>query len=66
MLASSRSVVGALWPLPDWPLTVALMRDFHGRLAFLPSVAAPPQAIAEAARRDVSPLAWGPLAHSGA
>lgn len=62
----ARSVVGPLWPLPESPLTVALMRDFHERLAFLPSVAALPQAIAEAARRGVSPLAWGPLAHFGA
>ena len=62
----ARSVVGALWPLPEWPHTVALMRDFHERLTFLRSPAALPQAIAAAARQKVSPLIWGSLVHFGA
>lgn len=62
----ARSVVGALWPLPDSPDTVALMRDFHELLTFLPSSAALPQAIEAAARQKVSPLAWGSLVHFGA
>ncbi len=62
----ARSVVGALWPLPDSRRTVALMRDFHERLAFLPSAAALPQAIVAAARQGACPLVWGALAHFGA
>jgi hypothetical protein len=66
MALGARSVVGALWPLPDSRSTIALMRDFHERLTAVPSTAALPQAIASAAQGGVPPLVWGSLAHFGA
>jgi CHAT domain-containing protein len=64
MAIGARAVVGWLWPVPDSRATIRLMRDFHGRLADLPSSAALPATIAQA-RNQVSPVLWGSLTHYG-
>ena len=60
----ARSVVGALWPVPDEP-TAEFMEDFHRHLRKFPSNEALPLAIIGAQRRQVSALTWGSFVHFG-
>jgi CHAT domain-containing protein len=60
----ARSVVGALWPVPDQP-TAEFMEDFHRHLQKFPSNEALPLAIMDAQRRQVSALTWGSFVHFG-
>jgi len=62
----ARSVIGALWPVPDAPSTIRVMESFHRHLAARPSHAALPAAIAQARDAHISPLFWGSLVHFGA
>lgn len=60
----ARSVVGALWSVPDQP-TAEFMEDFHRHLQKFPSNEALPLAIMDAQRRQVSALTWGSFVHFG-
>ena len=60
----ARSVVGALWPVPDEP-TAEFMEDFHRHLQRFPSNEALPLAIADAQHRQISALTWGSFVHFG-
>jgi hypothetical protein len=62
----ARSVIGALWPVPDARSTIRVMESFHHHLAVRPSHAALPAAIAQARRAQIPPLIWGSLVHFGA
>jgi hypothetical protein len=62
----ARSVVGALWPLPDDTRTIRVMEGFHRHLAVLPSHAALPTAIAQARCAQIPSVIWGSLVHFGA
>ncbi|GII57674.1 hypothetical protein Pth03_60630 [Planotetraspora thailandica] len=75
LLASgARSVIGALWPVPDSPDLVRLMRGLHeritgrlaGRLGGEPSNVALGREIGALHRDGVSPSVWGPFSHMGA
>lgn len=61
----ARSVIGALWPVPDSSDTITFMKDFHQRLLRKPSSAALPEAILAARRRGAPPTVWGSFAHFG-
>jgi hypothetical protein len=65
MGVGARSVVGAMWPVPDAQSTIRVMESFHRHLAALPSHAALPAAIAQARVAQIPPLIWGSLAHFG-
>ena len=60
----ARSVIGALWPVPDED-TAKFMEDFHHHLKEFPSNKALPQAIADAQRQQISALTWGSFVHFG-
>jgi CHAT domain len=62
----ARSVVGALWPVPDAWATIRVMKSFHRHLAAFPSHGALPAVITQARRAQISPLIWGSLVHFGA
>lgn len=62
----ARTVIGALWPVPDAPAIIQIMESFHRHLASLPPQAALSEAIAQARRADISPLFWGSLSQFGA
>ena len=61
----ARSVVGAMWPVPDARSTIRVMESFHRNLAVLPSHAALATAIGRARRAQIPPLIWGSLVHFG-
>lgn len=61
----ARSVVGALWPVPDSHDTIEFMRDFHQRLRQKPSPAAISEAILAAECGGMTPAVWGSFTHFG-
>ena len=61
----ARSVVGALWPVPDSHDTIEFMQDFHQRLLQNPSQAAISEAILAAERGGMNPAVWGSFTHFG-
>jgi CHAT domain-containing protein len=66
LAGGARSVVAALWPVPDSPRTVRLMRRFHEGLASAPPNRALGAAIGHAFDAGVSASLWAPFACFGA
>ncbi|MEU4149656.1 CHAT domain-containing protein [Streptomyces sp. NPDC026659] len=66
LAVGARSVVGALWPVPDTPATVDLMTDTHRALADSSATRALGRAIGRAHADGVSPLVWASFACFGA
>jgi hypothetical protein len=61
----ARSVVGALWPVPDSRDTIEFMKDFHQRLRHKPSSVALPEAMLAAEGHGITPAVWGSFTHFG-
>ncbi|MEW2129636.1 CHAT domain-containing protein [Streptomyces sp. NPDC005435] len=66
LAVGARSVIGALWPVPDTPATVTLMTDLHHALTDSPAPKALGQAIANAHANGVPPSVWASFACFGA
>ncbi|WP_026248335.1 CHAT domain-containing protein [Streptomyces sp. LaPpAH-108] len=62
----ARTVIGALWPVPDTPATVTLMTDLHRTLPHSPPTTALGQAIGKAHADGVPPSVWGSFTCFGA
>lgn len=61
LAGGARNVVAALWPVPDSPRTVRLMRRFHEGLASVPPGRALGTAIGHAFDAGVSASLWAPF-----
>jgi hypothetical protein len=62
----ARSVVSALWPVPDSDATVELMTELHRDLGHHPPSVALGRAIGRACADGVRPYVWAPFVHFGA
>ena len=62
----ARSVVSALWPVPDSAATAGLMTDLHRDLGHHPPSVALGRAIGRACADGVRPYVWAPFVHFGA
>ncbi|MFJ8405787.1 CHAT domain-containing protein [Streptomyces microflavus] len=61
----ARSVIGALWPVPDEDATVSLMAETHRRLSASSGTLALGQAIRRAHADGVPPAIWASFTHFG-
>ncbi|MBM7774071.1 hypothetical protein JOD54_004275 [Actinokineospora baliensis] len=66
LACGARSVVAALWPVPDAPRTVRLMTRFHERLASAQAHRALGTAIEEAREAGAPASLWAPFTYFGA
>lgn len=66
LAGGARSVVAALWPVPDSRKTVRLMTDFHRRLETAETPMALGAAIAQARATGAPSSVWGAFSHFGA
>jgi hypothetical protein len=62
----ARSVIAALWPVPDSDATVALMTALHRELRTCSPAMALGRTIAQAAEEGVRPTVWAAFTHFGA
>ncbi|WP_405770228.1 CHAT domain-containing protein [Actinacidiphila glaucinigra] len=66
LAVGARSVIGALWPVPDTQATVTLMTETHRALVTSSTTRALGQAIGKAHAQGVPPSAWASFACFGA
>ncbi|WP_326950935.1 CHAT domain-containing protein [Amycolatopsis sp. NBC_01307] len=66
LACGARSVVAALWPVPDTPRTVRLMTRFHEGLATMTATKALGSAIERARDHGAPATLWAPFSYFGA